>query len=67
MNRFEETFFGSYILPDDEIVDVFHRHVFVVLFDLIIWIGVGVLLPSWLYTLVFLGEGSIVWFDIPFW
>jgi len=67
VNKFEQTFFSQYVAQEDELKGVYHRHVFVVLFDILVWMFVGALLPAWLYSLMFLGDKQVLWFDVPFW
>lgn len=49
MATFDTLFFEQYISDDEKIQKVFHRHIFVMLEDLLIWIFFGLLIPSFLY------------------
>jgi hypothetical protein len=49
MNNFEKTFFKKYIAESQEISQVFHRHWIKIIDDIILWIGLGVLVPVFLY------------------
>ncbi len=51
MNRFQSLFFASYIAPDEEIQYVFHRHFFVIIEDIILWIFFALFVPGFLYSL----------------
>lgn len=37
MKSFDKTFFARYVPNEDNIIDVFHRHIFVVLWDVLVW------------------------------
>lgn len=49
MNNFDNLFFRAYIGADSEIRDVFHRHFFVILEDVLLWMFFGLLIPAFLY------------------
>lgn len=49
MNNFDNLFFRAYIGSDSEIREVFHRHFFVILEDIIVWLFFGLLIPAFLY------------------
>lgn len=49
MDTFDNLFFSEHISSDESIQKVFHRHVFVMIEDLIIWMFFGVILPSFLF------------------
>ncbi len=49
MNRFQSLFFASYIAPDEEIDHIFHRHFFVIIEDIILWIFFALFVPGFLY------------------
>ena len=42
MNNFDQLFFRTYIGSDSEIKEVFHRHFFVILEDIIVWMFFGI-------------------------
>lgn len=49
MLNFDTLFFREHISPDEKIEKVFHRHIFVMIEDLIIWMFFGAVLPSFLF------------------
>ena len=49
MNNFDNLFFRAYIGSDSEIKEVFHRHFFVILEDIIVWMFFGIVIPAFLY------------------
>lgn len=49
MNNFDNLFFRAYIGSDSEIREVFHRHFFVILEDIIVWMFFGLVIPAFLY------------------
>lgn len=49
MNSFDKTFFVKYIPEWQEIKEVFHRHWIKVIDDIILWIWLWVLIPSFIY------------------
>ena len=49
MNNFEQTFFKKYVAEWQEIIEVFHRHSIKILDDLILWFGLWVLIPVFVY------------------
>lgn len=51
MNRFQSLFFASYIAPDEEIQYIFHRHFFVIIEDIILWVFFALFIPGFLYSL----------------
>ncbi len=51
MNRFQSLFFSSYIAPDEEIQHIFHRHFFVIIEDIVLWIFFSLFIPGFLYYL----------------
>lgn len=60
MNRFQSLFFASYIAPDEEIQYIFHRHFFVIIEDIILWMFFTLFIPGFLYSLdVFNVQNSI--------
>jgi hypothetical protein len=63
MNRFQSLFFASYIAPDEEIQYIFHRHFFVIIEDIILWIFFSLFIPWFLYYLNFIHIQS----SIEFW
>jgi hypothetical protein len=50
MNRFDTLFFSQFIPPNESIHKVFHRHFFVILEDIVLWLFFAVLIPSFLYN-----------------
>ncbi|MBC7498709.1 spore cortex biosynthesis protein YabQ [Candidatus Gracilibacteria bacterium] len=53
MNRFQTLFFSSYIAPEESIQHIFHRHFFVIIEDIILWIFFALFIPGFLYYLNF--------------
>ena len=49
MNNFDNLFFRAYTGADTEIREVFHRHSFVIIEDIIVWIFFGLIIPGFLY------------------
>lgn len=49
MSTFDTLFFEQHINEDEKIEKVFHRHIFVMIEDLIIWIFFALIIPSFLY------------------
>lgn len=49
MNKFDSLFFAQYISTEEKIEQVFHRHFFVIIEDILLWIFFGVIIPSFLY------------------
>lgn len=49
MATFDTLFFEQYINDDEKIQHVFHRHMFVMVEDLLIWLLFGLIIPSFLY------------------
>jgi hypothetical protein len=49
MNNFDNLFFRAYTWADSEIREVFHRHAFVIIEDILIWIFFGIIVPGFLY------------------
>ncbi len=50
MNKFDSLFFVQYINPNETIQEVFHRHYFVILEEIILWTLFAVLIPTFLYS-----------------
>ncbi len=63
MNRFQSLFFASYIAPDEEIQYIFHRHFFVIIEDIILWIFFALFIPGFLYSLniLHIQEMLVIW------
>jgi len=59
MNRFEKTFFKKHVSEWQEIIHVFHRHWIKIVDDIVLWIGLGVLIPVFLYYNSFLLQEHI--------
>lgn len=49
MSTFDTLFFEQYISENEKIEKVFHRHMFVMIEDLLVWIFFALILPSFLY------------------
>lgn len=49
MSTFDTLFFEQHISQDETIQKVFHRHIFVMIEDLLIWIFFGLIIPAFLY------------------
>lgn len=65
MNRFQTLFFASYIAPDEEIQHIFHRHFFVIIEDIVLWIFFALFIPGFLYSLnIFHIQEAIVYWHI---
>jgi hypothetical protein len=50
MNNFDSLFFRAYTGSDSEIREVFHRHVFVIVEDILLWVFFALLIPGFLYS-----------------
>lgn len=50
MNKFDTLFFSQYINPQENILEVFHRHVVVILEEIILWTFFAVVIPTFLYS-----------------
>ena len=50
MNNFDNLFFRTYIGSDNDIKKVFHRHVFIILEDIILWVFFALCIPMFLYS-----------------
>lgn len=50
MNNFDSLFFRGYIGADSEIKQVFHRHIFVIIEDILLWTLFGLVIPAFLYA-----------------
>lgn len=49
MNNFDSLFFRGYIGADEEIQQVFHRHFFVIVEDMVLWVFFWLVIPAFLY------------------
>ncbi len=49
MNKFDSLFFAQYISTEETIEQVFHRHFFVIIEDILLWVFFGVIIPSFLF------------------
>jgi hypothetical protein len=49
MNRFDSLFFSQYIGSDETLVEVFHRHLLIIIEDVFLWLFFGVVIPGFLY------------------
>lgn len=67
MKAFDTSFFARYVNNDDTIIDIFHRHVLVVVWDIILWLAMGAVVPTYLYRWFFVLRPDLLWFDIPLW
>ena len=63
MNNFDSLFFRAYIGADQEIKNVFHRHFFVIIEDVLLWLFFGLFIPAFLYGQDIFGLRS----SIPVW
>jgi hypothetical protein len=63
MNRFQSLFFASYIAPDEEIDHIFHRHFFVIIEDIILWIFFALFVPGFLYyiNIAHIQDAIVAW------
>jgi hypothetical protein len=59
MNTFEKTFFRKYVAKWQEVVQVFHRHPIKIIDDIALWLGLGVLIPVFLYYNSYLIQETI--------
>lgn len=50
MNKFDALFFSQYINTNETIQEVFHRHFFVIIEDIILWTFFMVIIPAFLYS-----------------
>lgn len=60
MATFDTLFFEQYISQDEKIQKVFHRHLFVMIEDLLVWIFFGLLIPSFLYFYDVFGLKTVI-------
>lgn len=49
MNNFDSLFFRAYTGADSEIREVYHRHPFVIVEDILVWVFFGLIIPGFLY------------------
>lgn len=49
MSSFDTLFFEQHINPEEHIERVFHRHIFVMIEDLLVWMFFGLLIPAFLF------------------
>lgn len=49
MNRFDHFFFSKYVPGGEEVRAVYHRHIVVIIDDVLVWLFFGVLLPTIFY------------------
>ncbi len=49
MSTFDTLFFEQHVNDDEKIEKVFHRHIFVMIEDLLIWIFFALIIPTFLY------------------
>ncbi|GAB0174523.1 MAG: hypothetical protein HHAS10_04020 [Candidatus Altimarinota bacterium] len=50
MNNFDNLFFRAYTGADSEIREVFHRHYFIIIEDIVVWVFFGIVVPGFLYS-----------------
>lgn len=50
MNKFDTLFFSQYVNPNEVIQEVFHRHFFVILEEIILWTFFAIIIPAFLYS-----------------
>lgn len=55
MNKFDSLFFAQYISTEEKIEQVFHRHFFVIVEDILLWVFFGLVIPAFLYYYDVLG------------
>lgn len=60
MNKFDALFFSQYVNPNEAIQDVFHRHFFVIIEDIVLWTFFAVIIPGFLYSQDVFGVQSAV-------
>ena len=49
MNRFDHFFFHKYVPEGEDVRAVYHRHLVVILDDVLVWLFFGALLPTIFY------------------
>lgn len=49
MSNFDTLFFEQHIAPNETIERVFHRHIFVMVEDIVVWLFFGILVPGFLF------------------
>ena len=59
ISRFDTLFFSGYVGSDETIKHIFHRHFFVIIEEILLWILFAVCIPSFLYynNVFSIGEG----------
>jgi Bacterial PH domain len=68
MNRFDQVFFSRYVDDHDAIEQVFHRHIFIVLEDVILWTFFGLIIPWFLYYYdAFSLQTSLAFWQVATW
>lgn len=50
MNNFDNLFFRAYTWADTEVREVFHRHYFIIIEDIVVWVFFGMIIPGFLYS-----------------
>jgi hypothetical protein len=50
MNKFDALFFRDYISEEEQIQEIFHRHVFVIIEDILLWLFFALMIPAFLYA-----------------
>lgn len=60
MNKFDALFFSQYVNPNEAIQDVFHRHFFVIIEDIVLWTFFAVIIPGFLCSQDVFGVQSAV-------
>lgn len=63
MNKFDELFFRDSIGSDDQIIEVFHRHFFVIAEDILLWLFFAIIIPAFFYYFdVFSIQSGMPWY-----
>lgn len=60
MNKFDSLFFAQYIGAEEKVEQVFHRHFFVIIEDILLWVFFGVVVPSFLYYYDIFGIQAVI-------
>jgi hypothetical protein len=50
INKFDSLFFGQYISSSEKVEKVFHRHLFVIIEDIVLWSFFAFAIPVFLYS-----------------
>lgn len=68
MNHFDTLFFRAYTGADQELKEVFHRHPFAIVEDVLLWTFFGLVIPAFLYgqNIFNMRDGMFVWMPYVF-